>query len=166
MKTTLLESVLATYSKKSGVFTTRPNNPTCRNLFYGNSRMHQDVHHYIICWVEKLEETKMVQRNMPDVYIWTLSLGERTCYVKATNYGLYPCEACIRKGQEQTSLLLLLRLHQQTHGFNNSSFGERGKSSHLCVTSTWRCPTSVILIWGMGWESVHRLVQQPLAMCG
>ena len=107
MKTTLLESVLATYSKKSGVFTTRPNNPTCRNLFYGNSHMHQDVHHYIICWVEKLEETKMVQRNMPDVYIWTFCyLGKghvmwkqqtmafthvKCAYEKARSRPLYSC---------------------------------------------------------------------------
>lgn len=41
-----------------------------------------------------------------------LPLGERTCYVKATNYSIYPCEVCIWKEQEQTILLLLLRLHQ------------------------------------------------------
>ena len=49
MKTTLLESILATHSKKSGVLSTRLNNPNCRNLFYGNSHMYQDVHHHIIC---------------------------------------------------------------------------------------------------------------------
>lgn len=54
---TILESILATHSKTPDVLTPRPSNPTSGNLFYGDSHIHQDGHHYIIYKIRKVEAT-------------------------------------------------------------------------------------------------------------
>lgn len=106
---------LCNIQQKIRCFTTRQVgllNPTCRKLFCGNSHMPRMCTTTLLVELKNWRKPKWSKEHAWCLHMNILPLGERTCYAKATNYSIYPCEVCIRKEQEQTILLLLLRLHQ------------------------------------------------------